>query len=351
MGCGAGAILLHLARGAAIAVGTDINPRAGAFLVLNARLNGFDNVEFRCGDLFAPVAGERFDLLVSQPPFMPTPPAASPAVFRDGGARGDGLWRKVVAGAPDHLTEGGVAVIVGEIGGGISGHLSQAGGEPRDGCQSLCLIGQPVSAEEYAIRASIGALKHGYARYRGDVRMLLRHLRACGLDLLAPLVLTIRRTAQAGGWTLRSDKDVWEDFDLDHALRHIDARLALEESASTTSFVAAADLAAATLIRYRSVGAGDGRDESAHLHLPRGALRRGLEMPLAEWDALEALGGGIELRHEGDWRPVDAAGRGEPGAAVAGAMTRLFEAGLLVVQERAPLAPAPAAVSAGQGGD
>ena len=37
----------------------------------NAALNGIANVEFRAGDLFEPVNGERFDLIVSQPPYYP----------------------------------------------------------------------------------------------------------------------------------------------------------------------------------------------------------------------------------------------------------------------------------------
>ena len=55
-------------------IGTDINPRAVALSRINAALNGIGNVEFREGDMFAPVAGETFDLIISQPPFVSTPP-------------------------------------------------------------------------------------------------------------------------------------------------------------------------------------------------------------------------------------------------------------------------------------
>lgn len=49
-------------------VATDVNPRALAFTELGAALSGFDHVECREGSFFDPVEGERFDLVVSNPP-------------------------------------------------------------------------------------------------------------------------------------------------------------------------------------------------------------------------------------------------------------------------------------------
>jgi release factor glutamine methyltransferase len=68
VGCGAGTLALVAAsRGARRAVGVDLSERAIELARFNARLNGVA-AEFRAGDLLAPVRGEAFDLVVSQPP-------------------------------------------------------------------------------------------------------------------------------------------------------------------------------------------------------------------------------------------------------------------------------------------
>ncbi|MBL8173357.1 MAG: methyltransferase, partial [Bryobacterales bacterium] len=71
LGCGAGTLALLLARDADRVVGSDINARAVAMAQANAALNGIGNAEFVTGDMYAPVEGQRFDLLLSQPPYYP----------------------------------------------------------------------------------------------------------------------------------------------------------------------------------------------------------------------------------------------------------------------------------------
>lgn len=109
LGTGCGIVALHLAlRGPVVA--TDISERALALARANARLNGLaDRIEFRRGDLFAPVAGDRFDLILSNPPFVITPrePGAAVYEYRDGGRTGDELAADVVLAAPEHLRTGG----------------------------------------------------------------------------------------------------------------------------------------------------------------------------------------------------------------------------------------------------
>lgn len=107
LGCGAGTLALLLSRDAGHVVATDINPRAVAFCRYNARLNGISNIEVRTGDLYAPVAGDRFDLIVSQPPYYP----GSSEIYLHGGPRGHEIAERVLLGAPAHLTPGGRAVI------------------------------------------------------------------------------------------------------------------------------------------------------------------------------------------------------------------------------------------------
>lgn len=72
LGTGSGAIALALAseRPRARVVATDMSARALAVASGNARTHGLENVEFRQGSWHAPLAGERFDLIASNPPYI-----------------------------------------------------------------------------------------------------------------------------------------------------------------------------------------------------------------------------------------------------------------------------------------
>jgi SAM-dependent methyltransferase len=112
LGCGAGAVAIGMARVAEKVIATDIDARAAAFTRLNVRLNRVGNVEVRVGDLFETVRGERFDRIVSQPPFHALRPSAVPSAFVHGGARGDELAAKMIAQAPEHLDDGGIMILL-----------------------------------------------------------------------------------------------------------------------------------------------------------------------------------------------------------------------------------------------
>ncbi|WP_309127142.1 methyltransferase [Microbacterium sp.] len=125
LGTGCGIQALLVARHAGRVVATDISERALAFAEINAQLNGVRNIEFRLGSLFEPVAGEAFDLIVSNPPFVITPRVSGVPEYeyRDGGLVGDALVEQFVRTVPAHLTEGGMAQLLGnwESRGGLAG--------------------------------------------------------------------------------------------------------------------------------------------------------------------------------------------------------------------------------------
>ncbi|MCC2594391.1 class I SAM-dependent methyltransferase [Tessaracoccus sp. OS52] len=110
LGTGCGVQSLHLARHCGRVVATDLNARALEFAELTAALSGID-VDFRLGSLYEPVAGERFDLIVSNPPYVMSPPGDDDVrlTYREGGFEADGLVAAVVRGAADHLNPGGTA--------------------------------------------------------------------------------------------------------------------------------------------------------------------------------------------------------------------------------------------------
>jgi hypothetical protein len=110
VGTGSGVQALLAARHARRVVATDVNPRALAFTALNARLNGLAHVECRLGDRFTPVAGETFDLVVSNPPYVISPEFRF--LYRDSGGSADAFCRDLVRRAPRFLREGGFAHIL-----------------------------------------------------------------------------------------------------------------------------------------------------------------------------------------------------------------------------------------------
>ena len=110
IGTGCGALALRASRHAGHVVGTDTNPRALNVAVFNAAMNGITNVEWRLGSLFDAVAGERFDLIFCNPPYVISPD--SKLIFRDGGRRGDALCEEIVRRAPSYLNDDGFATVL-----------------------------------------------------------------------------------------------------------------------------------------------------------------------------------------------------------------------------------------------
>ncbi|WP_182378890.1 class I SAM-dependent methyltransferase [Nocardioides sp. WS12] len=108
LGTGCGVQALHLATHSDRVVATDVNQRALAIARFNAALNDVDDiVEVRDGSFFAPVAGERFDLIATNPPFVISPASGERLVYRDSGLPGDQVVEHIVRRAPDHLNDGG----------------------------------------------------------------------------------------------------------------------------------------------------------------------------------------------------------------------------------------------------
>ncbi len=121
--CGSGCLGISVRRAVpeARVTLTDLSPEA-----LKAAEENAAALEAECeilqGDLFAPVAGRRFDLILSNPPYIPSEACDSlqPEVMReprsalDGGADGLDFYRRIAAEAPLHLFRPGYLVL--EIG-------------------------------------------------------------------------------------------------------------------------------------------------------------------------------------------------------------------------------------------
>ena len=113
LGTGCGVQALHLAAHAEQVVATDVNQRALRLTGFNAELNGVaDRIEVREGSFFEPVAGERFDLVVTNPPFVISPATGSASSTATRACPGDRVVEHIVRGVPDVLAEGGTAQVL-----------------------------------------------------------------------------------------------------------------------------------------------------------------------------------------------------------------------------------------------
>jgi release factor glutamine methyltransferase len=173
---GSGALAVRAAAGdrSRSVVAVDVSRRATLTIRLNAALNGVQ-VRAARGDLFGAVAGERFDAIVSNPPYVPAATDEIPARGRarawDAGRDGRALLDRICAGAARHLNPGGVILLV---------HSSLLGYEPT--AAALAGLDVDLAASE-----------------RGPLGPLMRARRAAGLipavDHEEVLVVRARNTA------------------------------------------------------------------------------------------------------------------------------------------------------------
>jgi ribosomal protein L3 glutamine methyltransferase len=165
-GGGSLAILATLAFPQAHVTATDLSAEALALAAENCALHDVsDRVRLRQGDAWDPLAGEKFDLILSNPPYvndssmdaLPREFQAEPSLALAGGPDGMNLIRTILTGAARHLNEGGVLVL--EL-----GHEADHFERAFPGLQHLWL---PVSAGERMI-AMIQArdLQRGLGRPR-----------------------------------------------------------------------------------------------------------------------------------------------------------------------------------------
>ena len=135
-GSGALAVALKQLCPWACVAATDMSADALALARENAALVEAD-VALRMGDLFAPVKGERFDLILSNPPYVPTAECAAlqaevrfePVMALDGGEDGLAFYRRIAWDAPEFMLPGGLLAV--EVGDGqaaaVAALLEQVG--------------------------------------------------------------------------------------------------------------------------------------------------------------------------------------------------------------------------------
>lgn len=147
LGTGSGAIALALAGERPLARVVAIDASAAALDVAraNARALAIGNIEFRQGDWLRPLAGERFELIASNPPYIALgdPHLADlrhePALALTSGPDGLDAIREIVRDAPGHLVPGGWLLLEHGLaqGGAVRALFAAAGFEETSTAQDL----------------------------------------------------------------------------------------------------------------------------------------------------------------------------------------------------------------------
>jgi SAM-dependent methyltransferase len=110
LGCGCGVHALLAAEHSARVIALDKNPRAIMYSRFNALLNDIDNVDARVGDMFAPIDGGPFGLVVTNPPFVISPETTF--TYRDSSEMSDGVTRTIATSVGSILQPGGYCSMI-----------------------------------------------------------------------------------------------------------------------------------------------------------------------------------------------------------------------------------------------
>ena len=168
LGTGCGVQALHLAAHSTGVVATDVNERALRLTRFNVALNDVRTpVDVRAGSFFEAVAGERFDLIATNPPFVISPATGERLVYRDSGLPGDRVVEHIVRTAPDHLTDGGWCQV-------LANWVIPAGAQWQDrlatwvgdGCDAYVVQREVVDPASYVELWLKDAGQHGAPDYR-----------------------------------------------------------------------------------------------------------------------------------------------------------------------------------------
>jgi len=225
LGTGCGIQALHAAGHARQVVGTDVSHRALGFARMNALVNegllggeagagggpgiggAGATVEWRHGSMLEPVAGEAFDLVVSNPPFVITPPGAPHFEYRHAGRGGDSVVAGLVRSVGTVLAPGGVAQMLGnwEIRRGQSweARLEEWLDSAEVPVDAWVVQRDSLDAAQYAetwLRDAGVTPERGRDRYEAAYEAYLADFDARGVEAVGMGVVVLRRPQGGAPW-------------------------------------------------------------------------------------------------------------------------------------------------------
>jgi methylase of polypeptide subunit release factors len=243
LGTGPGIQALRAARHSERVIAVDVSERAVAFARFNAGLNGATNLDVRHGSWFEPVEGDRFDLIVANPPYVVSP--ETEFLYRDGDLPADAVTQKLLQEAPAHLEEGGFAHVIGDwIHGRDEDWRSPVEGWlAGSGCDALLLRYGDVDLVSYAALWNAPVVAEGAESFLSAVDRWLDHYRREGIEAISHGVIVLRRRSGGRNWVRAIEVPGSPTGPAgDHLLRLFEARDRRDEASLSARFVAAPGL-------------------------------------------------------------------------------------------------------------
>lgn len=171
--------------------------RLGEFSVI---LNGRANVEFRVSDYYSAVEGERFDLIVANPPYVISP--ENEFQFRDAGMGADRVSEHIIRNAPRFLAEDGYCQVLCDwanyTGTGFAERL--AGWATGAGCDMAVIRGPSTSMHEYPISWLADYYANDPVQYQLKSQKWVEYFEREGIESMTFGLIVLRRRAAARNW-------------------------------------------------------------------------------------------------------------------------------------------------------
>jgi SAM-dependent methyltransferase len=199
LGTGSGLLSFLAAAHSDRVVAVDSNPRALRMAMLNAQLNGLTEIEFLEGNLFDPVRGRQFDLIVCNPPFVIAPEQIY--LHSHSGMPLDHLCETIVRTAPAFMREGGYCQL-------LCNWVQLAGEDWRgrlaswfdgNGCDAWILHSHSENAAEYALNR-LSNLAPSAAHLKKQFDAWISYYERERIEAIGFGLITMRRSKRSLPW-------------------------------------------------------------------------------------------------------------------------------------------------------
>ncbi len=260
LGTGCGVQAIHLCAHAQRVVATDINPEALKCARLTSALNQLD-VDIREGSLYEPAAGETFDLIVTNPPYVMSPPSDDTLIYREGAWTGDDLMREVVTGAAAHLNPGGTLQVLGNW-----ANLSAEDSEARlghwvpDDCDALIVVRELLDVYAYIEMWLVDEGLLGRPGWRRRYQEWLAYFDALGVESVSLGWFTMRKKRDGDAPGSRVNYLVWPNPVAQPVGDQLASEVVRMASPPTTGELLASKPVLAADVRQETVGEVGGAD-------------------------------------------------------------------------------------------
>ena len=198
-----------------------------------AILNGKQNIEFRESDFYSAVEGERFDLIVANPPFVIAP--GHERMFLDGGLGADRVVEHVVRNAPRFPEENGYCQLVCDWANykEIDSEERLRGWVADAGCDMLVMRIQTSKMSDYPAGWLASVYSLPPAEYHAKYREWIEYYEREGIESMSSGLIFLRRRSAASNWFhLTSEAHDFGKFTGAEAERLFAAKDFLEDHAS-----------------------------------------------------------------------------------------------------------------------